>query len=135
MGDGTPEGKGGGAGGSPAAPPNAVFAASGVEPHDDSRLQVNTAAAFNGVDGGEGASGSGDGGEAFDPSDEQYAMLRAELEAEADALQAEIRATASQLEGLASGSSEGLSELLTMRGGVEEELLALRHEQWWGLLR
>lgn len=52
------------------------------------------------------------------------------MEAEANALQAEIRATASQLEGLAGASAEGLTELLNMRGGIEEELTTLRREKW-----
>lgn len=56
--------------------------------------------------------------------------MKVELEAEADALQAEIRATASQLEDLSNANFGSLTELLGMRGGMEDELAELAREQW-----
>jgi hypothetical protein len=52
--------------------------------------------------------------------------MKNELEAEADALQAEIRATAGQLDGLLNEGSGSLTELLGMCGGIEDELAELK---------
>ena len=88
-------------------PGDAVFATTGISPHEVPKTVPNASPL-----------------DSNDDADE-----RATLEAHALELGSQLRATGGHLDALSAMSAESLAEILGMRGGVEAELDALRRER------